>query len=439
MPTPANAINNSIDVLGWSHRITGGGGRKNSQKYLNWRSEVETKIRSKGWQWKKDGGTLYDAFVMECVALPEFPVSGASIIRRNLKTEDTKPAHKALNELMLDCFKKVRESQHKRRRALAREELAGEAETIVRGGESDMGRLATNKRHRVEGGRPIVMYILDPGNTSHHDPITKEWDWNLPGIKKLAVLYEASINELHVKISPHLPDGRKVREIIGALANAGPMTGGMPSDVTHIRSDEDLNAFLQLTEAKPIKLLVTLHKRQADGENTPPPEESNVGTYYFDLRRFDGREYYMDELEDSEEEVGKRAGGKRGFPRKDEKFEEGLSEIRRRIRRQQRLLRDYEAKHKAAYPQAIHDRDPGGDLRFYCYGPDDELSGKQIVKFRRVVAAYVADVAVRRAENKAAGGNLTEVEIAEAARAAIKEELDKGVEYAELGLPPTKA
>jgi len=50
MPTPANAINNSIDLLGWPHTIVGGGRRKDSSRYSNWRTEVEVKIKAKGWQ-----------------------------------------------------------------------------------------------------------------------------------------------------------------------------------------------------------------------------------------------------------------------------------------------------------------------------------------------------------------------------------------------------
>ena len=47
----------------------------------------------------------------------------------------------------------------------------------------------------------------------------------------------------------------------------------------------------------------------------------------------------MDDVEDSEEEVANRAGsGRRGVPRKDNKFEERLEDIRRRIRRKKLYL-----------------------------------------------------------------------------------------------------
>ena len=89
MPTPTNAINNSIDLLGWPHTIVGGVRRKNSSRYSNWRTEVEVKIKAKGWQWKKDAGNEYDVFLLECVGLDDLPSSGTSIIRRP-QGEDTK-------------------------------------------------------------------------------------------------------------------------------------------------------------------------------------------------------------------------------------------------------------------------------------------------------------------------------------------------------------
>ena len=80
MPTPANAINKSINLLGWPQMFVGRGRRKNSSRYANWRTKVEVKIKAKGWQWKKDAGNEYDVFLMECVRLDDFPSSGASLI-----------------------------------------------------------------------------------------------------------------------------------------------------------------------------------------------------------------------------------------------------------------------------------------------------------------------------------------------------------------------
>ena len=66
------------------------------------------------------------------------------------------------------------------------------------------------------------------------------------------------------------------------------------------------------------------------------------------------------------------------------------------------------------------------------------MLGKQVVKFRKVVTDYVAEVAMWTADNEAAGGELMAADIAKAARDAIKEELDREGKYEELGLPETK-
>jgi len=54
MPTTTNAINHFIDLISWLHTIVVEHRRKNSSRYSNCRTEVEVKIKAKGWQWKKD-------------------------------------------------------------------------------------------------------------------------------------------------------------------------------------------------------------------------------------------------------------------------------------------------------------------------------------------------------------------------------------------------
>ena len=58
--------------------------------------------------------------------LEDFPSSGASVIQRKL-ADDTRPAHKAVNELVIDCFKKVRGSQNKQKRNVAQGDIEAEA------------------------------------------------------------------------------------------------------------------------------------------------------------------------------------------------------------------------------------------------------------------------------------------------------------------------
>ena len=114
---------------------------------------------------------------------------------------------------------------------------------------------------------------MDPTEPTHRvvdaTTNTKTWQWNLPGAKKMVVIFEPSLNDLHIKISAHILEGRKVRELIGALENPPAADASKPpTDTSHIRSTEDLDAFLRLTEAKPIKILAILHKLAADGGST---------------------------------------------------------------------------------------------------------------------------------------------------------------------------
>ena len=73
--------------------------------------EVELKITAKGWLCKKDVGTVLDAFILECIALSDFPVPAISLIKIRPPTDNTNKLHKAVHELIIDYFKKVRELQ----------------------------------------------------------------------------------------------------------------------------------------------------------------------------------------------------------------------------------------------------------------------------------------------------------------------------------------
>ena len=60
-----------------------------------------------------------------------------------------------------------------------------------------------------------------------HYPAAAKQYWNLLEVQKIGVLYEPSINELHLKLFVNLPDSRKVREIQGVLANSDPTDGAI--------------------------------------------------------------------------------------------------------------------------------------------------------------------------------------------------------------------
>ena len=74
---------------------------------------MELKLKAKAWLWKKDAGNALDAFPLECIALNDFTVPTASLIKIRPRNDNIKPSHKAVNELIIDWFQKVHESQGK--------------------------------------------------------------------------------------------------------------------------------------------------------------------------------------------------------------------------------------------------------------------------------------------------------------------------------------
>ena len=61
-----------------------------------------------------------------------------------------------------------------------------------------------------------------------------------------------------------------------------------------------------------------------------------------------------------------------------------------------------------------------------CYGTDDQLPGKQVIAYRQVITAYLADIFTRTTASTSDGGNLRVVQIEAAAVAAIKQKIDDG-------------
>ncbi len=251
--------------------------------------------------------------------------------------------------------------------------------------------------------------MLDPENPAHRDKYG-DWVWYVPTGRQVAVLYRQEIAEVISKAGQRVPEGRTVREVFGALENPLPGVNGVvhsndpPADWLRLTTDEEVDGFLRLTGAKPIRLLVCLHRdpraipREPD---TPPPEEvPHPGKFYFSADMFDKDEWEQDLVEDSDAESRKRAGlGARRVPKADHRFEDRIEEVRRRIRRQIAILDELERKHKAKYPAAIHETDAGFHLRQSIYGDNDALTGHEVILFRSVVRKWKRKYASLKAQN----------------------------------------
>ena len=143
-----------------------------------------------------------------------------------------------------------------------------------------------------------------------------------------------------------------------------------------------------MTNSKPIRLLVVLHRDAAGPPNTPPPDPLEP---YFLVDKFEPPLEYDDHPEDSDALVRNIAGVARGrMPTKDHTFEERKNKIRQRIARQQEIVRSVKLEHKGKFPgppAVIVDSEDED----YCYVRNltnpKPTTGARIVQARQVIAA----------------------------------------------------
>ncbi|RPB18174.1 hypothetical protein L211DRAFT_854378 [Terfezia boudieri ATCC MYA-4762] len=129
-----------------------------------------------------------------------------------------------------------------------------------------------------------------------------------------------SLLEIVDKIWERIPVGRIVRVIYGALDNLN--SGNAIPATIHLQTDEEVQAFLELSLLKPIRIQVILYR---DSTLIPPvadraPPDDSI---YFVANFLNIGEEYMDPTEDSNSLSRNLAGFvKRTFPRMQEEFEE---------------------------------------------------------------------------------------------------------------------
>lgn len=354
MPSAKDLIKNAKADLGWEAR---------DPEYTAWRLAVKeyctaqaivSKSRAGDAKW---GQLLADA--------PNMTGFKPTFRQRIIAGSDHHV--EALEALLSDVLKKTSETKKnlalKRVAKRPREEAADEEEE-----DSDAGG----------GPNPVALWIADPGVAAHK--AAGQWVWDNRPRRKLGVLHSRTLNGIWDLIKLHIPANRKIREIFGALENPAPANPNLPADWTRMTTDAEVDAFLMMTNSKPIRLLAVMHRIGAP--NSPPP----VGATYFAVDKFDPPEEFDDPAEDSDALRRNAAGvAPRRYPTVDHSFEDRKLKIRARIRRQQELLSTMKRKHKEKFPNAgqVDSEDEG-----YAYvnllrpKPD---TGAKIVKARGVV------------------------------------------------------
>ena len=233
-----------------------------------------------------------------------FPQSGLDLLKKNNAAGQKAKDH--LNNLLLDCLKKTRETETREDLATAgRRRTAAEAEAALNLDPDDA------ESQTLSTGRIVRVYISSPDNLASK-ALDGSYLWATCPKSQLVKLKTLTLAELHSGIKKRLENG-KIRAIYGAL-DKPPANGNVPSDVERIYTDEDLENFVDVTHGSynPTCLQVQVHGA-GDGAVTPAPDERA----YFLPTMFDGGdgaaggELYDPAVEDSDQDQYLIAKGKR--------------------------------------------------------------------------------------------------------------------------------
>ncbi|KAF8415920.1 hypothetical protein EV426DRAFT_706044 [Tirmania nivea] len=120
-------------------------------------------------------------------------------------------------------------------------------------------------------------------------------------------------------VKAYIPPNCKVREILRALEDPSPLNPTFPADHTSLNSDAEVTAFLRISKANPVRIMVVLYA--LDGRENSLPLHSTAA--FFAQDRFDPPNEYDDPAEDSDALVRVSAGVRKcRMPTKDHTFEQ---------------------------------------------------------------------------------------------------------------------
>jgi len=182
------------------------------------------------------------------------------------------------------------------------------AEAPGRSGGTDQGFRKSVRIFLVDPGRENEVRVA-PGGAYKQDGCPSHC---------VAIMKVASLLEVVDKVRDKIPAGRTVRAILGEIDNR---TQASPiPDTMHLKSDEKVEAFFEITISKPIRLQVVLRRHPGADPQMEDSAPQDDGAY-FPADFLDAAEQYDDPAEDS---VAFRRNlatyAKRGMPRKNEAF-----------------------------------------------------------------------------------------------------------------------
>ena len=269
--------------------------------------------------------------------------------------------------------------------------------------------------------KSVRLFLVDPDRGAEvMDVATAEYKCDGGPNHCVTIRKSASLLEAVDKVREQIPAGRTVRAIYGALEI--PATWSVIPDATRLQSNEKVEAFVQVTASNPIRLQVVLHRDPNQIHPIPnSPPRNDRPSVAVDV--LDAVEVYQDPAEDSDVLQRNLAGmAKRTLHKIDIRFENRKWKIRKRIRRQQRVLRTMMNKQRLKFPNANVYNSHDAEFSWMDDLDPKPQNGQEVV-FQRgltevAIAAYDADLAnhaspYTAAQKTAAVAAGTAVEIAQ--------------------------
>ncbi|KAF8440637.1 hypothetical protein BGX38DRAFT_1205498 [Terfezia claveryi] len=295
----------------------------NDSRYSQWRGGIKAWARTNHVVGKRQAGTaLWKTFRDYALAEAGLPASGKRLLQ-NGAAAIKKEAEKALDKLLQDTLKKLRDTE--RTHALSQVvSLASDTPDIQYTPNDNAvtsGQNTDNESGNWGFRKSVRIFLVDSGR---EDEVRVTpggaYKWDGCPSHYVAIMQVASLLEVVDKVRDKIPVGRTVRAIFGALEN--PRLPNTIPDATRLQSDEE-----------PIRLQVVLLRNPVavpSKADSPPPDDGA----YFPGDLLDAAEQYNDPGEDSETLCRNLASySKRTMPRKDEAFEDRKMAARRRLRK----------------------------------------------------------------------------------------------------------
>ncbi|KAF8420260.1 hypothetical protein BGX38DRAFT_1280243 [Terfezia claveryi] len=198
-----------------------------------------------------------------------------------------------------------------------------------------------NADQNIEEGfrKPMRLFLIDPTQGAEVQDANGQYKWDEASSNYIAILKLVLLLEIMDKIRERIRAGRKVRAVYGVLDNPNPPNTIPPA--MHLQTDEEVQAFLELSSSKTIRIHIILYRDLALEPlvaDSPPPYDS----VYFAANFLDAAEDFV----------------KHTFPQIMEAFEQRKLKLRKRIKRQQRALQQMKQKQRERFPaEEIYDSD----------------------------------------------------------------------------------